>query len=138
MNKENRVELISIFDISGNILISYPDEKREKELFKIIRNNFKKPSYSGKLIHYDADSYKLWFKRQNGLVFSLMTDKDIPEQVGRHILNLIIKPFMQGFEEDLKKYKELKEKFHLFIDILKVCRYTEFINWLVTELTLKK
>jgi hypothetical protein len=132
--ENGKIDAISIFDIDGNILVTHPTLRKRKKLFSILKTNFKKPKSEGQLISLEVNCHKLWFKRMSGLVFSLATKKDVPEKVSRHVFNLIIKPFFQGFKENLKNYKLLKKNFQFFTEILQSCCYEPFIEVLIKEL----
>lgn len=132
-NLKNTLEAVYIFDNDGNTLVSYSCSKIDSQLIEAVKSNYNVTRVREKLYIYRLNCHKIWYIRVKGVIFSILTNSSLSERVSRHILTLIIKPFFQGYKDDLKLYNTQKRLFQLYADMLKGVCYPPFIDILCQE-----
>ncbi len=135
---EKSVDAIYIFDKAGSVLVSYSHREIDSQLLEAMKNNYNKKMKSRKLNSYKLNCHKIWYIKERNIIFSMLTSSSLPEKVSKHLLNLIKKPFLHGFKENLEIYYTQRKIIQSYEDILKGCCYPLFIEILVKELEDKK
>ncbi|WEU40337.1 MAG: hypothetical protein OdinLCB4_007680 [Candidatus Odinarchaeum yellowstonii] len=135
---DKSVEAIYILDKAGSILASYNQRKVDERLLEEVKNIYERKMRRRTLNSYQLNCHKIWYIKEDGIIFSMLTTSSLPEKVSKHILKLIKKPFLQGFKENLETYYKQRKIIQSYEEILKGCCYPLFIEILVKELEEKK
>ncbi|MEM2109704.1 MAG: hypothetical protein QW327_04375 [Candidatus Odinarchaeota archaeon] len=137
-NIKNAVEAIYIFDKAGTILASYNNNTVDVKLIEALKHNYHTSIKHRGINTLRFNCHKIWYANEGNIIFSMLTNSNIPDKVSKHILRLIKKPFLQGFKENLEIYYKQRKIIQSYEEILKGCCYPPFIEILVNELEERK